>query len=59
MSIDEKRELIEDAPEVVFVETGDKTIRTLSLESRLENANCDELAQRVAYRYHLLNASSN
>ncbi|KAJ5406869.1 hypothetical protein N7465_008153 [Penicillium sp. CMV-2018d] len=56
MSIDEKRKLIQDAPDIVFLD--DKGITTtLNLEARLEGANCDELAQRVAYRYHLLNAS--
>ncbi|KGO76818.1 hypothetical protein PITC_089360 [Penicillium italicum] len=60
LSIDEKRELIELAPDVVFVASEeDKTPRTLTLETWLENANYDELAQRVAYRFHLLNASSN
>ncbi|KAF4759958.1 hypothetical protein N7455_002928 [Penicillium solitum] len=59
MSIDEKRKLIQDAPDIVFIDDEDKTTRTLNLEARLENANCDELAQRVVYRYHLLNASGN
>lgn len=57
MSIDEKRKLIQDAPDVVFIEDEGQTTRTLNLETRLENANCDELAQMVAHRYHLLNAS--
>ncbi|KAL2696714.1 hypothetical protein AAEP93_002009 [Penicillium crustosum] len=43
---------------IVFIDEEDQTLRTLNLETRLENANCDELAQRVVYRYHLLNASS-
>ncbi|CAI7614546.1 unnamed protein product [Penicillium glandicola] len=57
LNIDEKRKLIEDAPDVVFVSVGNCSTRTLDLETRLENANYDELAQRVAYRYHLLNSS--
>ncbi|KAJ5954407.1 hypothetical protein N7501_008686 [Penicillium viridicatum] len=57
MSIDEKRKLIQDAPDIVFLADEGNRTRTLNLEARLEDANCDELAQRVAYRYHLLNAS--
>ncbi|CAI7664017.1 unnamed protein product [Penicillium palitans] len=57
MSIDEKRKLIQDAPDIVFIKDEGQTTRTLNLETRLENANCDELAQMVAHRYHLLNAS--
>lgn len=53
-----KRKLIQNAPDIVFIDEEDQTLRTLNLETRLENANCDELAQRVVYRYHLLNASS-
>ncbi|OQE14575.1 hypothetical protein PENFLA_c037G01342 [Penicillium flavigenum] len=58
MGIYEKRKLIEDAPDVVFKDM-DLTQKTLNLETQLEDANYDELAQRVAYRYHLLNAASN
>lgn len=57
ISIDEKRKLIQDAPDIVFLDDEGNRTRTLNLEARLEDANCDELAQRVAYRYHLLNAS--
>ncbi|KAJ5944819.1 hypothetical protein N7516_004987 [Penicillium verrucosum] len=58
MNIDEKRKLIQDAPDIVFASDGGTT-KTLNLETQLENANYDELAQRVVYRYHFLNASSN
>ncbi|KAJ5615509.1 hypothetical protein N7537_000623, partial [Penicillium hordei] len=43
ISIHEKRKLIQNVPDV----------------TRLENVNFDELAQRVVYRYHLLNTSSD
>ncbi|KAJ5385239.1 hypothetical protein N7517_003150 [Penicillium concentricum] len=56
LTIDEKQKLIEEAPDVVFLGGGNNTTRTPSLETRLENAKCDELAQIVAYRDHLLNA---
>ncbi|CAI7564371.1 unnamed protein product [Penicillium discolor] len=59
MSIDEKRKLIQDAPDIVFIKDEDKTTRTLNLETRLENANYDELTQRVVYRYHSVNAPWN
>ena len=59
MSIDEKRKLIEDAPDEVFLNDEDNITKTLNPETCLENANYDELAQRVAYRFHLLNASSD
>ena len=54
MGIYEKRKLIEDAPSVVF-QKRPSIQRTLNLETQLEDANYDELAQRVAYRYHLHN----
>jgi hypothetical protein len=55
LSMDEKRKLSEDAPDAVF---GSET-RTVSLETQLGNANSDELAQRITYRYYVLNASLN
>ncbi|KAJ5500459.1 hypothetical protein N7453_009510 [Penicillium expansum] len=58
LSIDEKRKLIKQAPDVVFVrDEGDQITRALSLETRLENSNYDELVQRVTYLCYLLNAS--
>ncbi|OQE08367.1 hypothetical protein PENVUL_c010G04165 [Penicillium vulpinum] len=59
LSIDEKQKLIEQAPDIVFTGDGGIGITTPDLEDRLENANYDELAQMVAYRYHLLTAASN
>ncbi|KAJ5487832.1 hypothetical protein N7530_002132 [Penicillium desertorum] len=59
MSIYEKRKLLEDAPDAVFKKDRDSTQITLNLETQLEDANYDELAQRVVYRYHLLNAGYN
>lgn len=60
LSMNEKHDLIEEAPDAVFDKTdGTYGTATLNLENQLVNAKYDELAQRVACRFHLRNASAN